>query len=36
LRSAALAYGFVAIEFADGHANEERWPDVLYEFVREK
>ena len=24
-------HGFVAIEFADGQANEERCPDVLYE-----
>ena len=26
-------HGFAAIEFTDGHANEERCPDVLYEFV---
>ena len=25
-------HGFVAIEFTDGHANEERCPDVLYEL----
>jgi GNAT superfamily N-acetyltransferase len=25
-------HGFVAIEFTDGQANEERCPDVLYEF----
>ncbi|MHB8494897.1 MAG: GNAT family N-acetyltransferase [Casimicrobiaceae bacterium] len=25
-------YGFRAIRFSDGHANEERCPDVLYEF----
>jgi GNAT superfamily N-acetyltransferase len=25
-------HGFQPIEFTDGHANEERCPDVLYEF----
>ena len=25
--------GFVAIAFSDGSGNEERYPDVLYEFV---
>jgi GNAT superfamily N-acetyltransferase len=26
-------HGFAAIEFSDGQANEERRPDVLYEFA---
>jgi len=26
-------HGFVAVEFADGRANEERCPDVLYELT---
>ncbi len=26
-------HGFVAIEFGDGRANEERCPDVLYELT---
>jgi GNAT superfamily N-acetyltransferase len=25
-------HGFQAIRFTDGEANEERWPDVLYEW----
>ena len=29
-------HGFVAIEFTDGQANEERCPDVLYEFCDPK
>jgi GNAT superfamily N-acetyltransferase len=27
-------HGFEAVAFSDGHANEERCPDVLYEFRR--
>lgn len=27
-------HGFVAIEFTDGSGNEERCPDVLFEFTR--
>jgi ribosomal protein S18 acetylase RimI-like enzyme len=26
--------GFVAIAFSDGHGNEEKCPDVLYELTR--
>ncbi|MGZ4725707.1 MAG: GNAT family N-acetyltransferase, partial [Ilumatobacteraceae bacterium] len=24
-------HGFVAVEFTDGHRNDERWPDVRYQ-----
>ncbi|WP_432720473.1 GNAT family N-acetyltransferase [Jeongeupia wiesaeckerbachi] len=27
-------HGFAAIELTDGHANEERCPDVLYELAQ--
>ncbi|MGE3511045.1 MAG: histone acetyltransferase, partial [Vicinamibacterales bacterium] len=28
-------HGFVAVAFGDGSGNEERCPDILYEWMRE-